>query len=251
MSVGMNDTAEPIAEVPAAARPDTALLLCAHGTNGAAGAVSDHARTLAARGVFHTVQGGALYGAPRIDCVLCGLEAPRAVLVPFMMAAGYTLDTLRMRLAHHPWGERVQLADPVGVRAEITDMVAEMGAAAAARAGWAPGEVALLVVGHGTRKHASSGTTARRTAGEIAATGRFAEVATAFLDEPPTIGEAVAGLRARRVVTVGFFTDAGNHGREDVPALLAETGVPHVYAGPLGPDARMAELILKQGLAAA
>ncbi|WP_090021156.1 CbiX/SirB N-terminal domain-containing protein [Limimonas halophila] len=240
-----------MSDVAGAARADTALLLCAHGTKGVAGAVSTHAEALAARGIFHSVQGGALYGTPKIDCVLCGLDAPRAVLVPFMMAAGYTLETLRTRLAAHPWGERVHLADPVGVRAEIPEMVAEMGEAAAAGRGWAPGEVALLVVGHGTRKHSASGATARASAAEIADSGRFAEVGTAFLDEPPEIGEAVAAFRAPACVAVGFFTDAGNHGREDVPELLAETGVPHVYAGPLGPDPRMAELILKQGLAAA
>jgi len=247
----MNEIAEPMSDVPAAARPDTALLLCAHGTRGAAGAVSTHAAALAERGVFRTVQGGALYGTPKIDCVLCGLDAPRAVLVPFMMAAGYTLDTLRTRLAAHPWGERVHLADPVGVRAEMPGMVAEMGENAAAGAGWRARDVALLVVGHGTRKHSASGATARATAERIAVTGRFAEVATAFLDEPPAVAEAVAALRAPACVAVGFFTDAGDHGREDVPALLAETGVPHVYAGPLGPDPRMADLLLKQGLTAA
>ena len=230
----------------AAAEPAPALVLCAHGTRGAAGAVRAHAHTLAARGVFPEVHGGALYGTPRVDCVLCGLGPRPVTLVPFMMAAGYTLNTLHQRVRAHPYGAHVHITDPVGIRPEITPMIAEMGVATARAQGWRAGEVALLIVGHGTRKHARSGETARRAATTIDLDGRFAEVATAFLDEPPSVGEAVAALRAPACVAVGFFTDAGDHGQDDVPELLAETGAATAYAGPVGPDARMADVIARQ-----
>jgi sirohydrochlorin ferrochelatase len=57
-------------------------------------------------------------------------------------------------------------------------------------------------------------------------------------------------LGARHCVAVGLFVDAGEHGEEDIPALLAPAGERAVYAGPIGPDPLITELILDQAYAA-
>jgi sirohydrochlorin ferrochelatase len=51
-------------------------------------------------------------------------------------------------------------------------------------------------------------------------------------------------------VVVGLFVDAGEHGEEDIPGLLAPASVRAAYAGPIGPDPLITELILDQAQAA-
>ena len=80
---------------------------------------------------------------------------------------------------------------------------------------------------------------------ELAARRLFAEVAVGFLDEEPRVPEAVAALSATRCVAVGLFADAGEHGQDDLPALLAPDWRA-AYAGPIGPDPRISELIVGQ-----
>jgi sirohydrochlorin ferrochelatase len=72
----------------------------------------------------------------------------------------------------------------------------------------------------------------------------FAEVAVGFLDEHPGVREALDALGAAHCVAVGLFVDAGEHGEEDIPALLAPAGARAVYTGPIGSDPAIAELIL-------
>ncbi len=80
------------------------------------------------------------------------------------------------------------------------------------------------MVGHGTVRHPDSGVTARGHAARIAASEIFADVAVAFLDEPPGVGEVLAALEASRCVAVGLFIDRGEHGENDIPRLLAASG---------------------------
>jgi sirohydrochlorin cobaltochelatase len=111
---------------------------------------------------------------------------------------------------------------------------------------WQPSKTALLIAGHGTERHPDSGTSARWHAAQIAARGTFAEVTVAFLDEPPRVPEALGSLASAHCVAVGLFVDAGEHGEEDIPALLAPARGRAVYAGPLGPDPLVTGLILDQ-----
>ena len=236
---------------PPAPATDTALLLCAHGARGVAGAASAHAQALDASGRFAAVEACALYGEPELEAALDHLSAPKARLVPFMMAEGYTLDTLRRRVAAHPKGARVEIARAVGAHPALTGLIAGKARDGCGAVGWPPAGTALLLVGHGTRKHAASAATAEAHAARLRESGGFAEVATAYLDDDPAVPDALAGLSAPRCLVVGFFTDAGNHGREDVPALLADCAMPTRYAGPIGPDAALRQVILQQADGAA
>jgi sirohydrochlorin ferrochelatase len=60
------------------------------------------------------------------------------------------------------------------------------------------------------------------------------------------VPDALEGLSAARCVAVGLFVDAGEHGQQDIPALLAPARERAAYAGPIGPDPLIAELILDQ-----
>ena len=71
----------------------------------------------------------------------------------------------------------------------------------------------------------------------------FAEVAVAFLEQPPPPAIVVRRLN-RPVVAVGLFAVAGHHAMSDVAAAIAEAGRTDVaYLGPIGTDAGIASVI--------
>jgi sirohydrochlorin cobaltochelatase len=219
------------------------LLLCAHGARGVAGAAARHAKAIGQRGLFRQVEACALYGEPRLEAVAAGLAGPLAVL-PFMMAEGYTLEKLAGRLA--ACRPDARLLPALGGNAAMAELLVARALKGLGAHGRPPAETALLLVGHGTTRHEASAETAWRHARAIREQDLFAEVAVAFLDEPPLVRDAVAGLRAPFIAAVGFLTDAGTHGAGDVARLLAETGRAGVYFGPIGPDPAVVPLIIEQ-----
>jgi sirohydrochlorin cobaltochelatase len=235
-----------------ARRPgDAALVLCAHGIRGGVGVAAEHAGRIAARGLFAAVHACALKGAPGLNEVVAAVHAPELVFAPLLMAEGYTLQAMLAKLERAlDRSRRATVCQPLGVNPRLADMIATKARALCATRAWQPADTALLIVGHGTERHADSGATAHRHARQIAAQGIFAEVATGFLDERPRVPEALAARGARHCVVVGLFVDAGEHGEEDIPGLLAPASVRAAYAGPIGPDPLITELILDQAQAA-
>jgi sirohydrochlorin cobaltochelatase len=230
---------------------NAALVLCAHGIRGGVGGAADHAGRIAARGLFAEVHACALKGAPGLNEIVAAAHARELVFVPLLMAEGYTLDAMLQKLeATTDRPARVTVCRPIGVHPRLADGIATRARALCAARAWRPGDTALLIVGHGTERHPESDATARRHAAEIAARGIFAEVATGFLDERPLVPQALCALRAPQCVAIGLFVDAGEHGEEDIPALLAPAGDRAAYAGPIGPDPLVTELILDQAYAA-
>jgi sirohydrochlorin cobaltochelatase len=226
---------------------NAALVLCAHGIRGGVGSAAEHARRIAERNLLAEVRACALKGTPGLAEVVSAIAAPELVFMPVLMAEGYTLDAMRRKLRPAvPPSSRATLSRPVGVHPRMADAMAAKASALCAARGWRPEGTALLIVGHGTERHPDSGGTAYRHAAQIAAQGIFAEVATGFLDEPPRVPDALQRLRAERCVAVGLFVDAGEHGEEDVPELLAPAGDRAAYAGPIGPDPLVTDLILDQ-----
>lgn len=228
-----------------------ALVLCAHGIRGGVGGAAEHAVRIGARGLFAEVHACALKGAPGLSEVMAAVRAREVVFAPLLMAEGYTLQAMLRKLERATEPPRpITVCRPIGVHPRLAEMIAGRAGALCAAKGWRSADTALLIVGHGTERHRDSGVTARRHAAQIAARRIFAEVATGFLDERPLVPEALGALSAPHCVAVGMFVDAGEHGEEDIPALLAPVGARAVYAGPIGPDPLVTELILDQAYAA-
>jgi sirohydrochlorin cobaltochelatase len=222
-------------------------VLCAHGIRGGVGGAAEHAGRIAARRLFAEVHACALKGAPGLKEVAATVRAPEVVFTPLLMAEGYTQQAMLRKLdgaTLRP--RRVRVCRPVGVHPRLADMIAVRARALCATRAWRPADTALLIVGHGTERHPDSGATARRHAARIAAQDVFAEVAVGFLDEPPRVPDALRALSAAQCVAVGLFVDAGEHGQEDIPALLATAQGRAVYAGPIGTDPLITELIVDQ-----
>jgi sirohydrochlorin cobaltochelatase len=92
-----------------------------------------------------------------------------------------------------------------------------------------------------------------RHAEALTASGHFAQVRAAFLEEPPLLADALRACRPLPVAVLGFFAGDGGHVREDLPALLSadraargEAGAPLLDLGVIGDDPAMPEIILDQ-----
>lgn len=121
---------------------------------------------------------------------------------------------------------------------------------ACAASGTDPRLAALVVVGHGTERSATSGGTTKRVTGGLAARGVFGAVDCGFLDEAPHVREVVDRQEARTVVLVPFFAAEGWHTRTTIPRDLGLEGerterdgkVLH-YTPPVGTFPEVAEVI--------
>lgn len=223
------------------------LILAVHGIRGVPGCAIDHAAALAARGLLAHVGYGCHKGAPDLVEVVRAAPTAEVVVAPLLMAEGYTLRAMSARLARDlPPERRPVILPALGAHPHLAALIEREATAACAANEWPTAETALLIVGHGTRRDPHSGATARRHAAGIERRGGFAEVAVAFLDQEPSVADALEALKATRCVAVGLFLDRGEHGEEDVPDLLAPAGGRAVYTGPIGIDPMVPDLILEQ-----
>lgn len=244
-------SASPKARVTDPGVAQAALVICAHGIRGSAGVALEHAARIRELGLFREVHACAHKGEPGLAATLGAIDARRIYFAPLLMADAYTLRAILDKLQRAvPPGRELTVCPPIGLHPRLADLMADRARSALRERGWGLEDTALLIVGHGTTRHARSGASAREHAARIAAVERFAEVAVAFLDEPPTIPQALARIAARQIVAEGLFVDRGEHGEEDIPALLASDFRASMYTGPVGCAPEVVSLILEQVAAA-
>ena len=243
----MSSIRSPLRKAPATDRGRRAatLVLCGHGTRGLGGVLDRHAALIRARNLFSDVRVCSLYGMPELGGVLEEVASPEIFIVPWLMCAGFTMDRLREVIDVHPAAPRIVLAESIGAKAAIADLAANIAADACRPRNWRIEKTGLLLIGHGSGRNSVSAQTTRDHAARIAATGRFAAVTTAFLDEPPSPAEALAGLGTPNSVAVGLFAEHSLHSEDDVPRLLGEGRDVH-YTGPIGTAPDLAEIIVAQ-----
>lgn len=223
-----------------------ALVLCAHGSRVTAEALDQRARALAVRGRFAAAAGCALKGEPDLERTLSGLAGRRIFLVPFLMSEGYSYDLLRRRLDAMESRPPVMLCAPVGTHPAMAEGVLSSAVSRAAALAWRPDECALLLVAHGTHRNQASKASLSLLRDAVAMLGGFAETGLALLEEEPFIDQALASLRSRRVIAVGIFAEAGQHGAEDIPGLLAASDRETSYLGPVGRESWIDEIVLSR-----
>ena len=225
-----------------------ALLLCAHGVRGEAGVAHAHARAIAARGAFAEVEACCLHGAPRLEDALARITAQHVYLAPLLMAEGRTSEALRARAlaAAAARAKPLALCRPIGAHPALTDLIAAVARRACRERDWTPSQTGLVLIGHGTPRHARSRQSLWHHGARIAERQAFAEVRRAFLDDLPSVPEALRARTAAHTVAVGFFADAGPHGADDVREFLVGPARQVAYAGPVGRDPGLVDLILDQ-----
>jgi sirohydrochlorin cobaltochelatase len=240
--------------------PHATLVLAAHAASGGAARhepVWRWARMLGRRDLFASVRVGYVKGSPGLaDAASDGATAAETVyVVPFFMADGwFNRRRIPAVLAGVRDSARLRLCAPVGTSPRLAIAADRLAAGTCRRLGLAPADTSLLLIAHGTSRESTSSAAPRAIGDALAATGQFAAVATAFLDEPPSVGEATASLPGKAVAAIGLFAAEGGHGTGDAPRLAqaaaAARRLPFTYAGVIGNAPGMAGAIIERVLAA-
>lgn len=233
------------------------LFLVGHGSTRAAEdnrALLRHRERLAARALFDSVEVGLLYGEPSAQAIASDLPRDSLYVVPLFMAGGdyprRAIPALFGLADDAASGEGPIFCPPVGLHPRLADLVVERARKVLRRRRLPARETTLLVVGHGSRKSRSSWHATETQAARMRARGPFRTVATAYLEQDPSLESVLRSLDGPLVVA-GLFAAEGAHAGRDIPTPLGGyQGGPVVYLGAIGADPAIAELVLDQVAAA-
>jgi sirohydrochlorin cobaltochelatase len=196
-----------------------ALVIAAHGSHVDARTALPAwacADTIRQTGLFSEVTAAFWKGQPAFGTVLESLSASEITIVPFLTSQGFFSESV-LPAELNPRIDQTTIITPgLGfsdhAAAIVTDRIKR------ALAGRDPRQTAIIIVGHGTDKHESSGST---TEHQVALLGdQFGSVASAYLDQEPFIHDIYDTLEFETVVIVPFFIAEGMHTQRDIPAAL-------------------------------
>lgn len=231
--------------------PPFALLLAAHGERGNGrrnDGVGRLASALTGRGVAAEVGVGYIKGVPGIEETLRGFEVPDVLVYPLFLADGYFSRVRLPRLiaaaqAASPKPRRVRVLPPLGLDPALADVVAATARRMAGEIGIACDAATLVLVAHGTPRHKASRQAAETLARRLETRALFRGVRAAFLEEPPSLAEVIAGVGGP-VLVVGLLAGEGLHGGVDVPHILEEIARADVaFAGNIGTFTDIADIV--------
>ncbi|MDQ2081342.1 CbiX/SirB N-terminal domain-containing protein [Xanthobacteraceae bacterium Astr-EGSB] len=231
--------------------PPFALLLAAHGErrDGAGNeGVARLAVDLAGRGLAAEVGIGFIKGTPSIAETLAGFATGEVVVYPLFLSDGYFARRRLPQLIESGQEasaarRRVHVLPPLGVDPALVDLVADEARRTADSAHMAAAAVTLVLLAHGTPRDPASRQAAEVMVQRLAATRRFYDVCPAFLEEPPSLAQALDRISGP-VVVVGLFAGEGLHGGDDAPQLVREAvRADVVFAGNVGTFTGIADVI--------
>jgi sirohydrochlorin cobaltochelatase len=240
---------EPVTDRTCAAS-QTAVLLVAHGERREAASndgVFRLARALADRRLVSEVAAGFINGVPSIKDALDALNAGRIIVYPLFASNGYfTRDRLVQLIDESDKESRdILILPPLGLDPGLPHLVMAFVKQTAREHGFASNRCAVIFLAHGSRRNSASREATEQIARDIESRAVFHEVRTAFLEERPFLGEAVASITGPAVV-VGLFSGEGMHGASDAPRLTAELRRDDiVFAGVIGSAAGIEDLVTR------
>ncbi|MEQ1850022.1 MAG: CbiX/SirB N-terminal domain-containing protein [Chthoniobacteraceae bacterium] len=208
-------------------KPDSALVIVGHGSTvnpDSSVPTWEHAEEILGRGAFGEVHCAFWKEEPSLRQVLHCVDRDDIYVVPNFISEGYFTKTVIPRelgltgAKSSLGGRTVKYCEPVGNHPRMTELLLKRAAEAAP--GVPPSETSLFIVGHGTDLNENSAAAAKREVDRIAATGRYAEVLSAYMEEAPLIAEWDRLSTQPNVVVVPFFISDGLHSYEDIPVLL-------------------------------
>lgn len=219
-----------------------ALVLAAHGSRrdpSANALVRRLAETVRGRRIFDEVAVAFHQGEPGFDTVLEELRSDEVTVVPVMTAAGhYGEVVLPEALARSPRFPEVRLriTPPVGGHPGLAALVARRVTELLADYRLERRATSILLVGHGTRRHAASRATTLELAETLRRRRAAGEVTAGFLDDDPSLAEAFAATAFGTVLVLPFLVGGGAHALTDIPAALglAAGEVPRLATTPDG-----------------
>ncbi|HKU61644.1 MAG TPA: uroporphyrinogen-III C-methyltransferase [Gemmatimonadales bacterium] len=234
-----------------------ALVLAAHGS-GRGGRANAQLRRLAQavrdRRVFDEVAVAFHLGEPGFATVLDELVSDSATVVPVMTSAGhFTRTVLPAALARNACYGTLPLTvtPPLGTHPGIPALAARRIGELLRTHRLERSDTAVLLVGHGTRRHPASRHSTLALADALRTRGAAGEVASAFLDDDPGVLEAFRSLVKGVVLVIPFLIGGGDHtldlaaGGSLLPADPSERGV--IVDQPIGAAPEIVDLLLDLG----
>jgi len=209
-----------------------ALVLVGHGSSkvvDAALPVARLAEAVAATGRFAEVATAFMKQEPPLARALDSVAAATVVVVPVFAGRGWYTDTLVPRTlglegpVTRRDGRLILVTPPAGGHPAIPGIVARRALAAVGEG--AAAATSLLLIAHGSSRPGGAGETPKAIAAAIAAMGRFAEVAVAFLEQEPRAARWPELVAGRQVLALPLLIAQGAHASRDIPPLFG-----------LGPD---------------
>ena len=202
-----------------------ALVLAAHGSRrdpAANALVRRLAEALRARRLFDEIAVAFHQGEPGFDTVLDELAAEEVTVVPLLTSAGhYSEVVLPQALARNQrFGVvRLRQTPPVGTHPGVAPLVARRVTELLRERHLERENVSLVIAGHGTRRHPQSRAATEQLADTLRRRRVAGDVAAAFIDDDPPLGQVVASLRRPMLLVVPFLI-GGAHALEDLPRLV-------------------------------
>jgi uroporphyrin-III C-methyltransferase len=203
-----------------------ALVLAAHGSRrdpAANALVRRLAQALRERRLFHEVAVAFHRGEPGFDGVLDELESEAVTVVPVMTSAGHYADVVLPAALerNRRFAEvRLRVTPPVGAHPGIAPLVARRVSELLREHGLSRPAATLLLAGHGTRRHPASRVTTLQLAETLRRRGVAGTVTAGFLDDEPTLPEALASAPGGPVLLLPFLIGGGTHAAEDIPRAV-------------------------------
>lgn len=207
----------------------TALLLAGHGSHispGTAGLVWSYVDQLRARGVADEISACFWKEPPSFRNATGSLCSKTVIVVPVLAADGYfsrTVIPAEMGLDGPVTrvGERcIHYTRPLGMHPRLAEVLHASVLQQMAALEVEHEEVAVAVIGHGTRRDSRSREAARRTAHSLAAKLPGCDVLEAYLDDDPPIPSIYDRTEAPVILAAPWFLAPGSHVSFDVPGAL-------------------------------
>jgi sirohydrochlorin cobaltochelatase len=267
----------------------SALVIVAHGSHlnpDSSAPTHAHADTIRDVEAFDEVRVGFWKEEPSLREVLRTVEADDVYVVPLFISEGYfTEQVIPRELRLEGWdvsqwdsdglsadsttlvaadtGQTVHYCGPVGTHESMTDVLVRRAESVTGDPDVGAG-FGFAVVGHGTERNENSAKAIEYHADRVAAMDRFDEVQALFMDEEPEVDDVTDYFTATDVVVVPLFIADGFHTQEDIPEDMGltddyRTGYPVPaevaghriwYAGAVGTEGLMAEVVLERALEA-
>lgn len=210
-------------------KPDSALLLLAHGSTenaNSSAATKRLASVIRQTGNFGAVHCAYWKEEPSFRQVVPMIEQPEVFVVPHFISEGYFTreiipreleltgkTTLRNSRQFH-------YCDPVGIHPSMTTLLLEK-ATDLLPDSVPREETALIIAGHGTKLNKNSAEAIKFQVEKLRATNSgFAEVAASYMEEEPLLSNWMETVEAPHVVVIPFFISDGLHTIGDIPGLL-------------------------------
>jgi sirohydrochlorin cobaltochelatase len=241
---------------------DAALLLVGHGSSRlttSRQATDRLTEAIRRRALFAEVVACFWKEAPFLSLDL--VKAQTVYVVPNFAGEGiFTRQLIPEKLGitgtlSHVNGRHLIYTEPVGCHPHLPDLLRLRAEELCRQNKIAPETTGLLIVGHGSRQQPGGvSATPEAVAAALRANGLFAQVATAYLEQTPFVGDWPRLIDTSHVIAVPWLISKGMHASEDLPphfGLNTPSGGPVAVQGrtvwlmeSVGRDEEVVEMIL-------